>query len=536
MAFNLGFPLIGAAAPGTAMQSPRRSWQERLFDRFAPGSDLEGQDKKALVRQGLLQLAAGIQSSPNFGQGLTSGLLAGASGLSEGAHDLQNQRYQRALMQRTLAGAQRNDQLEALQGQLVGPDGQIDEAKFRQYAVRDPQGAKALRDAIAPQTKYQLGELGTPEGGSVPVFFDPTNPGTVLDVSGRPVFGGQQMPTGGAQTPIFGDALVSSVKDLVSPFGGRITSTTGGQHNPGSAHYAGGAVDVGMGRESPQVQAQILAALQNNPNLMVRDERVRPQGQAVWGGPHLHVEPKTGGGNSPMGGLSGLPGYTPPKAPAARDTWAPLTADEVQAAGLPPGTVAQRNQSTGQIQTIRLPTAAATSGGKALPQGTVEKLGKKANRLSNLQDLSARFADNFAGNVKGGSIENTLGRLGGESLGLATPGQADWWQQYDRYKNEVRNELFGASLTAGEQAAFEAADVTPNMDPKKVRSNIAKQSQIIESALRREGRTWAAQGYNRDAIEEVTGLPLGQKGPAKESAAPTAPKRLKFNPATGKLE
>lgn len=144
--------------------------------------------------------------------------------------------------------------------------------------------------------------------------------------------------------------------------------------------------------------------------------------------------------------------------------------------------------------------------GKPLTQGVVTDLTKDAGKLDNLENLVATFKDDYAGNVVGGSIENLAGRLGGERVGAATPGQADWWQQYDRYKNEVRNELFGASLTAGEQAAFEAADVIPNMDPKVARKNLATQREIIRKGLERKGRTWAAQGYNREAISEATGL------------------------------
>lgn len=150
--------------------------------------------------------------------------------------------------------------------------------------------------------------------------------------------------------------------------------------------------------------------------------------------------------------------------------------------------------------------------GKPLTQGVVTDLTKDAGKLDNLGNLIATFQDDFSGNVVGGSIENLAGRLGGERVGFSTPGQADWWQQYDRYKNEVRNELFGASLTAGEQAAFEAADVIPNMDPKVARKNLATQREIIRKGLERKGKTWAAQGYNREAISEATGLDFRQQG------------------------
>lgn len=176
-------------------------------------------------------------------------------------------------------------------------------------------------------------------------------------------------------------------------------------------------------------------------------------------------------------------------------------------------------------------------GGKPLPQGTVDKLTKDAAKLENLTELAGGFADTYAGNKVGGSLENLAGRLGGEAFGISTPGQASWWQQYDRYKNEIRNELFGASLTAGKQAAFEAADITPNMDPKVIRRNMQKQAAVIQGALQRKANTWAAQGYNREAIEAATGL--APKGAAPQSPAAggsggqASPPRRATNPQTG---
>jgi hypothetical protein len=124
---------------------------------------------------------------------------------------------------------------------------------------------------------------------------------TFYDLNGNVLYGGEQSAQAPAPGPAQG-SLVTNVESIVAPLGGRITSTNGGQHNPGSKHYLpDGAVDIGMGRETPEQQAKILAALQGNPSLAVRDERTRPQGQQVWGGPHLHVE-KTGGG------AAGIPG------------------------------------------------------------------------------------------------------------------------------------------------------------------------------------------------------------------------------------
>lgn len=151
--------------------------------------------------------------------------------------------------------------------------------------------------------------------------------------------------------------------------------------------------------------------------------------------------------------------------------------------------------------------------GKPLPAGTVEKLANDSGKLSNLQELAGGFDDKYAGNMVGGSAENLAGRLG---LPGSTPGQSEWWQQYDRYKNEIRNELFGASLTEGEKAAFAAADVDPNMKPSVIRANLKKQADVMSRVLTRKAQTWAAQGYDREAIEAATGAQLG--------APPAAPK------------
>ena len=144
------------------------------------------------------------------------------------------------------------------------------------------------------------------------------------------------------------NSFYAAIGNAIAPHNGRITSTTGGQHNPGSLHPGGGAVDVGMGRETPEQQAAILAALQKDPRWLVRDERTRPQGQAVWGGPHLHVERRGGGG----GGTGRRINFG--KAETAEKSYRTLSPQEVKGLGLPQGTVAQMSPS-GQVQIVNKP-------------------------------------------------------------------------------------------------------------------------------------------------------------------------------------
>lgn len=163
--------------------------------------------------------------------------------------------------------------------------------------------------------------------------------------------------------------------------------------------------------------------------------------------------------------------------------------------------------------------------GRALPPNVVTKLTKQASVYDNNADLLSSFDDGFAGNVIGGGLENFAGRVGGERVGIATKGQADWWQQYDRQKNIVRNELFGSALTPSEQKAFEAADINPNMDPARIRANLRMQQQIIERGLARQAQVWRAQGYNVDAIAAAT-TPSAPTGAAPGAPQQTQPQQM----------
>ena len=54
----------------------------------------------------------------------------------------------------------------------------------------------------------------------------------------------------------------------------------------------------------------------------------------------------------------------------------------------------------------------------------------------------------------------------------ARKGQAQWWADVNATDNALRNALFGASLTAGEQAAWDRTSIDPSMDPAQVKRNL----------------------------------------------------------------
>jgi hypothetical protein len=142
----------------------------------------------------------------------------------------------------------------------------------------------------------------------------------------------------------------------------------------------------------------------------------------------------------------------------------------------------------------------AKDSGKALPVSAIKDLEKKAVGFEDMSRLSSGFKPEFSGNTVTGGLENFVGRLGGEKLGLTDEGQTQWWQDYQGYVNQVRNDLFGAALTPGEKAEFEKAIITPNMDPEQAAANLARQQALTQNALARSGNVYRMGGYNDEQI------------------------------------
>jgi hypothetical protein len=86
-------------------------------------------------------------------------------------------------------------------------------------------------------------------------------------------------------------ACTETYRDLtkmVTAMGWKVTSEMGGGHNAHSKHYRGKAIDVSVRRRT-QFHVDILTMVMDRWGYVVFDERRRPKGQRVWGGPHLHI-------------------------------------------------------------------------------------------------------------------------------------------------------------------------------------------------------------------------------------------------------
>jgi hypothetical protein len=163
-------------------------------------------------------------------------------------------------------------------------------------------------------------------------------------------------------------------------------------------------------------------------------------------------------------------------------------------------------------------SASGGGAGKTLPAGDVAKLSTEAGTVQGIRDLRGTFKDAFSG--PGTGVGNLAARVG---VGNARQGQqSDWWQQMEAFDNVVRNQLFGASLTAGEQNAWERTTVTPSMAPARIKSNLAARDKILERALGRKVEAYQAAGYNAGGVGQVL-APSAPAAPAQRTAAPGRP-------------
>jgi hypothetical protein len=167
----------------------------------------------------------------------------------------------------------------------------------------------------------------------------------------------------------------------------------------------------------------------------------------------------------------------------------------------------------------------ATDKGRPMSITDITKLSEEGQKFSDLTRFGDTFKDNYSGYAMNavGNLNNLAGRNLPEALvGKDKADQANWWQGYDRYKNVVRHELYGAALTKPETAAFEAADITPGMQPEQVRKNLALQKEIVQNGLKRKASAMVAAGFDPKAIGAAYGVDLTSIGvdPTKRGAAP----------------
>lgn len=176
---------------------------------------------------------------------------------------------------------------------------------------------------------------------------------------------------------------------------------------------------------------------------------------------------------------------------------------------LPNGSEQQQEYITGKgWQNVGEPAPGQRD--RRLSVGDVTKLSEEGGKLRQIEGFVSSFKPEFGGwkvNTVG-DLANLAGRNLPESVvGKDVTASAGWWQDYDRYKNMVRHELFGSALTKGEQEAFMRADIGPGMTPEQITRNLATQKRVVEQSIRRKGKGLIGSTYDKAGIASAYGVP-----------------------------
>lgn len=137
---------------------------------------------------------------------------------------------------------------------------------------------------------------------------------------------------------------------------------------------------------------------------------------------------------------------------------------------------------------------------KPLPSGEVNKITEIDTTLGAQKRLKETFDDKYAGYKlqMGGELANVIGsKFGGDNQA-----QAEWWASHAANDNIARNALFGASLTAGEQKAWERTSINPGMSPSMIRNRMAEREALIDAKRNTTVENLGKAGYDVKGFKE----------------------------------
>jgi hypothetical protein len=138
--------------------------------------------------------------------------------------------------------------------------------------------------------------------------------------------------------------------------------------------------------------------------------------------------------------------------------------------------------------------AAAPAKKRDLTSGEVEKITGLDNSLGTQMRLMETFKPEYAGyGIKfAGDIANTIG----STFGGDKQSQAEWWAAHEANDNVARNALFGASLTAGEKAAWDKTSISPGMNPSMVENRMRERAALIDAKRKTSIENLGKANYN----------------------------------------
>lgn len=156
---------------------------------------------------------------------------------------------------------------------------------------------------------------------------------------------------------------------------------------------------------------------------------------------------------------------------------------------------------------------------RPLTTGEVEKITSIDNAFGTQKRLADTFEDSYGGYTlkAGGELANIIGgKFGGDNQA-----QSEWWASHDANDNVARNALFGASLTAGEQKAWEKTSINPGMSPSMIRNRMTERQNLIEAKRKTTIGNLESAGYDVKGFKNPTNFYESPKTPIIRARNPT---------------
>lgn len=116
--------------------------------------------------------------------------------------------------------------------------------------------------------------------------------------------------------------------------------------------------------------------------------------------------------------------------------------------------------------------------------------------------------------VERGLPVNDIMRSVGSKAPRVTVDTVNWWKDYQAFVAQVRNKLFGATLTPREAEDFRKFTLSPATAPNVADAYFNNQVKIINSAIERERRKASSRGVNDETISAYLDVPEDGAGPS----------------------
>jgi len=117
----------------------------------------------------------------------------------------------------------------------------------------------------------------------------------------------------------------------------------------------------------------------------------------------------------------------------------------------------------------------------------------------------------IAGVERGLPVGDIMASVGSKAPSV-TPETVNWWKDYQAFVAQVRNKLFGATLTPREAEDFRKFTLSPATAPNVADNYFNNQIQIIRAAIERERGKAKSRGVNDETISAYLDVPQDQSG------------------------